>query len=450
VKSSSLQLRLIVAAAVAVIASLSLAGFGISALFEQQARRLAARELTNILHLLLAQVRLGEGNSLTVPVPPSDPRFAMVYSGLYWQIADRSGVRLRSRSLWDGTLQLSFGEHDHSAEHVFIGSGPGDRPVLIAERWVEIATPRTPLALQIAVASDAQAITLARRSFDGPLASSLAILAAGLVAAAWVFVRSGLAPLRRLRADLAAVHEGRIGRLSGIYPEEVQPVVGDLNELLARQEATTARARARASDLAHGLKTPLAVLDALAGDVERAGQDQIAAEIRAEVTAMKGHVERELARARSGQAPLFIRRETSVRPIVERLTRALDKIAGRDDLRFEIVCAADLKFIGSENDLFEMLGNILDNARQWAKSLVRVTARRAQPGLTVMVEDDGPGLSADLHSRDIVRALSLDQSHDGIGFGLAITKDLAEANQGRLELAPSALGGLAVTLTFPS
>jgi len=448
VTRSSLQLRLIVAAALAVVASLSLAGLGISALFEQQARRLAAGELTNILHLLLAQVKVGEDHALSVPMPPSDPRFAMVYSGLYWQIADRNGVRLRSRSLWDGTLQLTFGEADHADEHVFIGKGPGDRPVLIAERWVEIAAPHEPLALQIAVASDAQAITQARRSFDGPLASSLAILAAGLVAAAWIFVRSGLAPLRQLRADLAHVHEGRIARLSGVYPDEVQPVVGDLNELLARQEAMTARARARAADLAHGLKTPLAVLDALAGDVDRAGHGRIAGEIRAEVTAMKGHVERELARARSGQAPLFVRRETPVRPIVERLTHALGKIAGRDDLRFEIICAADETYLGSENDLFEMLGNLLDNARQWAKSLVRVTVRRTRPGLVVMVEDDGPGLAAELNSRDVVRALRLDESHDGVGFGLAITKDLAEANQGRLELAPSALGGLAVTLTF--
>ncbi|MFI4995038.1 MAG: ATP-binding protein [Hyphomicrobiales bacterium] len=445
---SSLQLRLFATAALAVVASLSLAGIGISAMFERQAQQLVAADLTHTLHLLLAQVNFGPGASLVVPNPPSDARFAMVYSGLYWQISDRNGVRLRSRSLWDGSLQLTFGEPDHTSEHVFIGQGPRANPVLIAERWVDISSPQGPVPLQIAVASDTGAITRARRSFDGVLASSLGLLALGLVTAAWAFVRSGLKPFDRLRVDLAAIHEGRVARLSGQYPDEVQPLVGDLNELLRRQEEIAARARARAADLAHGLKTPLAVLDALAAEARDAGQPQLADEIVAELSAMKGHVERELARARSGQAPSLVRQQTPARPIIERLATALGKIAGRDELRFEIGCAPEVMFVGSENDLLDMLGNILDNARKWATSLVRVTAEQGRIGLVIQVEDDGPGLSAEFRSEDIVRALRLDETHAGIGFGLAISKEIAEANRGTLQLAPSDLGGLKVTLAF--
>ena len=445
---SSLQLRLIATAALAVIISLSLAWFGISALFERQAQQLVAADLGHTLRLLLAQVKVAPDASLIVPNPPSDPQFALVHSGLYWQISDRNGVRLRSRSLWDGSLRLAVAETDHTAEHVFIGQGPEGQPVLIAERWVEINGPQGPVPLQIAVASDTGAITRAQRSFEGLLAFSLGVLALGLLLAAWVFVRSGLRPFDRLRADLAAIHEGRVARLSGRYPDEVQPLVGDLNELLLRQEDIAAKARARAADLAHGLKTPLAVLDALVAEAREVGQSRLADEIAAELSSMKGHVERELARARSGQSPTFIRQRTPVHPVIDRLTAALGKIAGRDELRFEIDCPRNAIFVGSENDLFDMLGNILDNGRKWAVGLVRVTVAARDSGLVIEIEDDGPGLAGDLRSEDIVRALRLDETHAGTGFGLAITKEIAVANRGTLELASSELGGLKVTLAF--
>jgi signal transduction histidine kinase len=135
--------------------------------------------------------------------------------------------------------------------------------------------PQGSVPLPIAVASDTGAITKAQRSFEGLLAFSLGVLALVLLLAAWVFVRCGLRPFDRLRTDLAAIHEGRVARLSGRYPDEVQPLVGDLNELLLRQEDIAAKARARAADLAHGLKTPPAVLDALVANAREVGQSSI-------------------------------------------------------------------------------------------------------------------------------------------------------------------------------
>jgi signal transduction histidine kinase len=200
--------------------------------------------------------------------------------------------------------------------------------------------------------------------------------------------------------------------------------------------------------LAHGLKTPPAVLDALVAEAREVGQSRLADEIAAELSSMKGHVERELARARSGQSPTFIRQRTPVHPVIDRLTAALGKIAGRDDPRFETDCPRNAIFIGSENDLLDMLGNILDNARKWAAGLARVTAAARDSGLVIEIEDDGPGLASNLRSEDIVRALRLDETHAGTGFGLAITKEIAAANRGTLELASSELGGLKVTLAF--
>jgi signal transduction histidine kinase len=324
VRRSSLQLRLLAAAAVAVVAALGLAGIGLTILFQREAQRLVAVELSSTMHLLLAEVRIGPDGSPTVPKAPSDPRFDTVYGGLYWQIGDRSGVKLRSRSLWDESLPLATGEADHAREHVFVAPGPQGSRVLVDERWIEIAGPAGLVPIQLAVASDMATIGEASRSFERPLAWSLGILALGLVLAAWAFVRSGLSPFDRLRKDLAAVHDGRAMRLAGRYPDEVRPIVADLTALLQRQADLALKARARAADLAHGLKTPLAVLDALAADVHDAGSQALAAEIRTEVGAMRGHVERELARARGQMAPVLLQRPAAARPLLERLVGALD------------------------------------------------------------------------------------------------------------------------------
>jgi signal transduction histidine kinase len=263
-----------------------------------------------------------------------------------------------------------------------------------------------------------------------------------------VFIRLALRPFDELRRGLQTIHAGTSRALAGDFPNEVQPVVDDLNQLIGFQDAAVERARTQAGDLAHALKTPLAILGALARQAASDGRSDLSESIREQVTLMHRQVDRVLARARAGIAATLIRRSIPVAPIAEKVMRALERLPNDQDLSWECDIAADIRFPGEEGDLTEMLGNLLDNARKWANSRIRLTATSTGSMLRVDIEDDGPGLPADLVPH-IVRGQRWDETQPGTGFGLAITQDLAEGYRGRLDLDRSELGGLRVTVTIP-
>jgi signal transduction histidine kinase len=301
--------------------------------------------------------------------------------------------------------------------------------------------------LQVLVTMDRADLAATRKAFLRLLVPSLVALGLVLAAAMIVFVQRALAPFRTLQADLTAIHEGRIDQLPAGFPAEVQPLVDDLNRLIAAQERALRKARTQAGDMAHGLKTPLAILTALARRTV-GSQPEIASEVEEQAVAMSRQVERALARARIVASRDLRRRTCMVMPVIEKLVATLRRLPDAESLAWSISIPADLTYPGEEGDLIEMLGNLLDNARKWAHRRVVVEAFGGEAGQVLRIEDDGPGMSEAAMSR-IGRGLRWDETTPGTGFGIAIAADIAEETGAVLRLNGSPLGGLRVELAWP-
>jgi signal transduction histidine kinase len=278
----------------------------------------------------------------------------------------------------------------------------------------------------------------------------LALVAAAFVVAGLLQLQRGMSPLATLRARLADVRSGRTRRLEGEIPDEVQPLVSDLNALLEHREETVRRALTGAGDLAHGLKTPLAVLTREADRAAAAGQHEIAAALRQQVDRMRRQVDYHLARARAAASGAAPGARCAVAPSAEALIRTLLRLHAGRGLTIEARVPAAHAVRGQREDLEEMLGNLLDNACSWARSRVTVASSLHDQRIVIVVDDDGPGLDPALRDAVLQRGVRADQAAPGTGFGLAIVRDLAELHGGAIVLDASPLGGLRARLELPA
>jgi signal transduction histidine kinase len=277
-----------------------------------------------------------------------------------------------------------------------------------------------------------------------PIGAGLLFIAFGALV-----VRRGLSPFRIMRQRLADVRAGRSARLDGEYPTEVEPLVGDLNALLDERDARVKRAVARAGDLAHGLKTPLAVL---AQEIERAdagGQHEVAESMRQQVTRMQRQIVSHLAQARVTAAGAATQARANVADAACALTRTMERLHASRALTIEAAVPSDETVRVAFEDLEEMLGNLLDNACKWGRSRVRISSDAAAADrLVINVDDDGPGLDSSLHEEVLRRGVRADEATPGSGLGLSIVRDLADAYDGSISLTRSPLGGLRAQLTL--
>jgi signal transduction histidine kinase len=278
-----------------------------------------------------------------------------------------------------------------------------------------------------------------------PILVSVVLMSLGVMG-----LRQGLAPFRRLREKLTAVRKGENRRVDGVYPNEVQPLIDELNALLEDREKAVKRAFATAGDLAHGLKTPLALL---AQEADRAAADghlELAGGIVHQVERMSRQVTYHLARARAAASGAAGAARCPVTPCADALVRTLTKLYVARGLTISSTVATEHCARVQREDLDEMLGNLLDNACKWANSKVVVDASRRGEVLVVTVDDDGPGLAHELRTLVLERGVRADEAAPGSGLGLAIVRDLSEVYGGSIALADSPLGGLRAQLSLPS
>ena len=276
----------------------------------------------------------------------------------------------------------------------------------------------------------------------------LALGGAALVTAGLSVIRRGLSPVAMLRERLGDVRQGRSSRIEGEYPDEVAPLVDDLNGLLADRERRVARAAARAGDLAHGLKTPLAILAQEIARAEAAGQHDLAGSIRQQVSRMQRQIDSHLAQARA-TAGVSATARTNVADAVAGLVRTMERLYADRALSMQASVPSDCVVRVPLEDLEEMIGNLLDNACKWTRSRVAISAVGNSGRVVIAVEDDGAGLSAAMRGQMLQRGVRADEASPGSGFGLAIVRDLAEAYGGAIALEPSSLGGVSARLTLP-
>jgi len=439
----SLRLRLLAGGVAAIVAALTVAGVALVVLFERHVARTVAQDLDVHLRQLLAGLDVDADGRIVLTRQPADPRFSDPLSGLYWQIVDDRGELLRSRSLWDTTLPLPVDDPQPGQTHQHELTGPAGAQVLVAERGIALKAGDRPLSGRVAVAVDLARVTAARSAFSADLMLALGLLGLVLTGATAVQVALGLRPLDGLRRGIADIRSGRTQHLTAQGPDEVRPLVDEVNALLDAREQDLERARHRAADLAHGLKTPLA---ALAADGERLrgkGEMKIADEIEAVIESMRRHVDRELARARvrgGHAAGRGVR--TPVAPLVTSLIATLARTPGASGIAFETAVAEDLVAPLDRTDLAEVIGNLLENAVRHARSRVRVAASASADGIAIGVEDDGPGIDLEHRPAALSRGGRLDERGDRTGLGLAIVQDVLDAYGWTLRLESSPLGGL--------
>ena len=435
----SLSLRLLLFAGGAIALALVLAWVTLGLLFERHSERQLQVELERQGIALIAALRLGADGRPLLQRPLTDPRFERPGSGLYWRASAPAG-ELRSRSLWDGIIPPPR-EKEVPGWTAFNAKGPFEPEVLIVARTVRL-DPAGP-AMLVEVAADRRPVADARAAFGTESAYFLLLLWVALAVAAWIQVRLGLRPLRRIREDLAGMSASVDARLSADrHPVEIQPLTGAINDFAARRAADVAQARERARDLAHALKTPIT---ALRMQIDRL-DDSDRREMTHSLSLLSGAVEAELAR--SGGA--IIGATTTPATIVERLLAVISRTpdGARLDLRNDIPPALVLPM--SSDAALEAFGALIDNAARHARSAVAITGGEGEGTRWIEIADDGPGIAPELRAAALGRGIRLDERGTRHGLGLSIARDFVEASQGTLTLGTAALGGLSVKLLWPA
>ncbi|MDT3685934.1 MAG: HAMP domain-containing sensor histidine kinase [Pseudorhodoplanes sp.] len=444
----SLRLRLVAGGIAAILLALTIAGAGLTLLFERHVTRTLADDLDVHLKQLLAGIDVNANEQLEITRPPVDPRFANPLSGLYWQVSDERGDMLRSRSLWDTTMALPLDDPGPGEVHHHETAGPGGSRMLVAERVIKLVISGREVRVRVAVAADLARISTAAAAFAKDLIVALAVLGVVLAAATSIQVGLGLRPLDLLRRGIADIRAGRSRHLPAAVPAEVRPLVEEVNALLDAQEREMESSRSRAADLAHGLKTPLAALVTDAARLHARGEHAIAEDIEAVGDAMSRHVDRELARARvSIGLRRGLREVTELAPLVRSLAETLARTPAGMRIAFELQIPEDMRVPFERTDLAEVLGNVLENAARHAATRVRIAANMDQDNPSITIEDDGEGIAPALLPRVLERGVRLDQRGKGAGLGLAIVQDVLDAYGWRLDLTRSELGGLKATIT---
>ena len=446
----SLRLRLFLAAVLAVGAALIIAGFLLVQLFDRHVTRRVDDELAAYLRQLSGAVDFHADGSFVLTRELADARFDEPYSGLYWQIEDdKTGQMLSSRSLWDTRIPLDGDILDLGGIHHHILPGPNNTTLRVLERSIAFDLPTGSHSLRMAVAIDDGEIAAARRAFAADLGPSLAVLGAVLLAAIWLQISVGLKPLEAIRRGVQAVRSGQSSRLTNAFPSEVRPLVDEVNDLLKAQEESLAKARARATDLAHGLKTPLTVLQTDAARLREGGQAEIAYELESLADSMRRHIDQELARSRIRGTESAATPVSPLALTVERVVHTLQRTPRGGELGWRIDIPGALQVAVDAHDLTEMLGNLLDNACKWADAKVSVTAGMSGDAAEITIADDGPGVPEVALPSLAERGVRFDERTPGSGIGLAIVQDIASACQGSLHFANNEAGGFRVTLTLP-
>lgn len=427
-RTLSLRRRIFTLAAATIVTTLAAAGIMLVIIFEQHVLKRVARDLDiRALELAKAFQLNSEGNPI-INYDLADPRYQKPYSGAYWQINESGQPVLRSRSLWDEVLTTDSVPQNEKLAGAFEIEGPNKAELYVVERMVSLQNGTDMRAFRLIVALDHDDVKETRSIFSIEVAQILALLALLLIAGAYLQWRFGLLPLKTLRHKLNAVRDGTARRLQEPFPTEIAPLATDLNTLLDRQDHLVRKARDRAGALAHGLKTPLTILFREASRLEKNGNTESAAIFRDQLAAMRSHVERELARARTHGAIEAAGFRTEIAPIVQRLVDLMKRVESAEHITWDIDIPNGAVAEIETSDFAEIAGNLIDNARKWADTKVTITAQEQSGCYIFSVSDDGPGVSSDLLGAIIERGVHFGRDGDGsTGLGLAIVKDtLAE------------------------
>jgi signal transduction histidine kinase len=455
-RRNSLALRLFFSATTWTVIILVVTGLVLSSLYRGAVERAFDRRLGVYQRSLIVDVAAPEDATDKPPQSLGEPLFDLPLSGWYWQITrlDKSAPEVRSsRSLWDAKLphlaDLGISASGVNTRQGY-AEGPEGQQLRMIERTIDFGEDGRYL---IAVAGDASEIDEEMYFFSGILIMTLGVLGVVLLLITTFQVRFGLAPLKRISAGLAAIRAGTAEKLDGNFPVEIAPLARETNALLDANREIVVRARTHVGNLAHALKTPISVMLNEAG---AHGKEPFAEKVREQTVIMRDQVNRHLERARMAAGVAVVGTITEVRPVVAALARTMEKIHQDRGIVVDIKAADGARFRGERQDLEEMVGNLVDNAFQWAQSRVAIEVfpEKHDPtderrSVRILVDDDGPGLSPQQREQVTHRGRRLDETKPGSGLGLSIVMELAGLYGGSLALSPAPNGGLRAELVLP-
>lgn len=444
----SLRARVVASAAAVLALFILLTSLALEQAFRDTALSSREERLLAQIFLLMAAAE-AEDDTLTLPDTLAEARFSLPGSGLYARVFDTAG-----RLVWESLSALGV------AEPSLMPLVPGERRLerraddagrayLVEGFGVSWATGETPRNYVFVVAEEMSAFDEEVGRFRASLAIWLGTMAVLMLSALVLILAWGLSPLRRVAREVAAIESGRQTKILGRYPREIRALTDNLNALITHEQARQKRLDNALGDLAHSLKTPLAVLKGALAELDTT---PTTAKLMEEQLARMGTiVAHQLQRARTGGlrggtlAP-----PVQVRRVAERLLGSLDKVYRDKTVQVDLDIPDEIQLNGVEGDLMEMLGNLLDNAFKWCHGRVRVSGSRRTGVLDLAIEDDGPGVSPRTASRLLERGARADESVPGHGIGLAVAREICEAYGGRLSIERAALGGARFRLRIPT
>ncbi len=441
--TSSLRFRLLLLSLMSIAAALLSTALVLNVLFQNYFEDRIEHELRTHLYMITGQVGLDEQGEIAV-APISDPRFSQPLSGYFWQIQVGDAAAQLSPSLWAAPLVLDRPPPAGQVQYETVNTSE-ETAVSTASWRVLLGAAENPQDVIVTVGMDRSDIDMSTAGFLKSSAIWLAIMGAFLMVGGWLQVRLGLRPLEKVRSEVTRIMTSPKSRLSQDYPREVQPLASEVNTLLEANEAALTKARTHSGNLAHGLKTPLTVLQSTAHQLRETGQAQIASEVEVELENMRHIVERELASVRNNSTT---RRFSPVRPSALRLVEVLKQQPNAAHINWKLDLSEDVLAPFDIHDLTELLGNLMDNAMKWTRDQIHVSTGHERDHDMLCVEDNGPGISPDRRGLVLERGEQLVVDPEGAGLGLAIVSDMAKNAGCTLSLNTSETGGLSVKLIW--
>ncbi len=443
----SLQLRLLVLAALLLMVSLGLVGVALDAAFHRSSEAGLQARMESLVYLVLAAIEVSDDGGFQVEDEPGDPRLGQPGSGFYASALGDRGRWMSPSSLavsLPGLPVINAGEQHFETA----GADSAFYTLQYGVSWELSNGSMLPLSVNIYV--DPQVLQPELKAFRNGLWKSLGTAGLILVLAQVVLLALGLKPLRRITEHIADLESGESDRLEGDYPRELETLKRNINHLLDTEKANQERYRNALDSLAHSLKTPLSVIGA-----------SLPADNSAKNAAIEhsvGDMQRLIA-TRLQRAAISTRRSMAqaveVEPQVERVLQSLKRVYSHKMISTDVNITPGLTFFGEQRDLLEVAGNLLDNACKYGEGRVRISAcgldaQDPRAGISMVVEDNGPGIADHERESLLQRGVRGDERVEGHGLGLAIVLELVSAYDGDIEIGQSDLGGARISVRLRS
>jgi len=442
---NSLRARLILAASLVLAVFIVIAGYALDKAFYESAEQSLRNNLDTQMTFLLASAEVQNADDIDMPTRMLETKFSLPSSGLYaivvnqngkvvWKSLSTVGVRIPA------PLVLKPGEQklDYVSE--------GADQFYIKSYGINWFTQKDQIPLTFNVITDLQEFHKQILGYRKTLWGWLIALAVLLLAAQLAILVWGLRPLRRVIDEINAIESGKQERIAANYPQEILRLTDNINGLIDHEHTQQTRYRNALADLAHSLKTPLAVLN---GAIHEVPDDSMRDQLQEQIQRMDHIVAHQLQRAATaGGSP--IRKPILLEPVVAKLCRALDKVYQDKHIRFEQHVPAGLKLRVDEGDLMEVLGNILDNASKWCRQHIRIEVQLEKSRARISIADDGPGIAPSQSDMILQRGGRIDESKPGQGIGLSVVVEIIEAYKGKIVVGHSPLGGAAFQFDLPA